>query len=62
MKFYLTTDEAARRLNCARITVQKMCQHGRLPCIKQGRDYLIDPVDIKGVKVMSKPGRPKKGK
>lgn len=45
-KKYLSTIEAAKLLGISREAVFKRIQTGRLPAIKVGRNYAIDPSDL----------------
>jgi excisionase family DNA binding protein len=53
------TAEAGKRLRVSQDRVRALIKTGRLPAIKMGRDYFIDPEDLVLVK-NRKPGRPRK--
>jgi len=55
------TTEAARRLGVSDARVRALIQSGRLKAVKIGGAWLIDPKDLKAVKVR-KVGRPKSRK
>ncbi len=55
----LGTADAAKQLGVTPGRVRAMIAAKRLPAIKLGRDYLIDPKDLVLLK-NRKPGRPKK--
>jgi excisionase family DNA binding protein len=57
---HITIIDAAERLKLTRQRVFQFIKEGKLPAIKRGRDWLIDPADLKLVKNRRKPGRPKK--
>ena len=42
----LTTDAVARRLKVDPSTVRRWIDDGRLPAVKPGRHYRIDPADL----------------
>lgn len=46
MKAMLSTQDAADRAKCPRITIQKAIARGRLKAKKQGRDWFIETVDF----------------
>jgi len=52
---------AAERLGVSQGRVRALISSGRLPAKMLGRDYFIDPKDLKLVKDR-KPGRPRKAK
>jgi|SRR5215213_237210 len=52
------TTEAARRLGVSDARVRALIESGRLKAVKIGGTWLIDPKDLKAVKVR-KVGRPK---
>lgn len=54
------TAVAAERLGVSPDRVRALIKAGRLPAKKLGRDWFIDPKDLKLVAIR-KPGRPKKG-
>ncbi len=40
---YESTEDVRRRLNLkSRRLIQRWCEQGKLPCVKVGRDYLIE--------------------
>lgn len=43
----LTVKQVAKRLHQKPATVQKHCREGRLKAHKIGRQYLIDPADLR---------------
>jgi excisionase family DNA binding protein len=53
----LTTAQAAPRLGCSIPQVKAMCQEGKLPARKVGRDWVIRVADLDGITV-AKPGWP----
>ena len=55
----LSTAAVAERLGVSQGRIRAMIRAGRLPATKLGRDYFVDPKDLKLVK-NRKPGRPKK--
>jgi excisionase family DNA binding protein len=59
---HITILEAAERLKLTRQRVFQLIKDGKLPATKRGRDWWIDPADLKLVKKRRKPGRPKKEK
>lgn len=52
------TTEASQRLGVTPNRVRALIKAGRLPAQKLGRDYFIDPNDLKLVR-NRKPGRPR---
>lgn len=46
IKPMLTTEEVARRLSVARMTVMRMIEAGELPAVKLGRVWRIDPEQL----------------
>jgi excisionase family DNA binding protein len=58
---YINATEAGKRLNVTRPRVVQLINEGRLKAFKAGRDWLIDPADLKAVEVRT-PGRPTKAK
>ena len=59
MKF-LTTKEAAEKLNISRSRVYQLIEQKKLIADKIGRDYLIKESSLKNVDTYGKPGRPSK--
>uniref|UniRef100_A0A6M3LBY9 Putative DNA binding, helix-turn-helix domain containing protein n=1 Tax=viral metagenome TaxID=1070528 RepID=A0A6M3LBY9_9ZZZZ len=55
----LSTAKAAKALGVSVRRVQAMCESGRLPADKVGRDWVIKSSDLKLISVR-KPGRPPK--
>jgi excisionase family DNA binding protein len=55
----ITTVEAAERLGLSRFRIFQFIKGKRLPAVKVGRDWLINPDDLKLVEDR-KPGRPTK--
>ena len=55
----MSTAAVAERLGVSQGRIRAMIRAGRLPATKLGRDYFVDPKDLKLVK-NRKPGRPKK--
>ena len=55
----ITTVEAAERLGLSRFRIFQFIKGKRLPAVKVGRDWLIDPIDLKLVEDR-RPGRPAK--
>jgi len=53
------TTEAAKRLGISSNRVRVLIESGRLKAQKIGREYAINPGDLKAVK-NRKPGRPRK--
>ncbi len=61
MKDYLTTIEAAKRLNVDPSRIRRMILDGVIIAEKFGRDNVISEVEMKRIeKLDRKPGRPKK--
>jgi excisionase family DNA binding protein len=56
---FISTTQAAERLGVTRRRVQALILDKRLPATKIGRDYAIDPADLRKVR-HRKPGRPRK--
>jgi len=56
---FINATEAGERLNISRVRVVQLINEKRLPAFKAGRDWLIDPADLKLVE-NRKPGRPPK--
>lgn len=54
----LTTVAAAARLGVDPSTVRRWIEDGRLPAVKPGRDYRIDPADLDELLRMSSVSRP----
>lgn len=59
MKF-LTTKEAAERLNISRPRVYQLIEEKKLVAEKIGRDFLIKESSLANVETYGKAGRPKK--
>jgi len=57
---FISTSDTAKALGVSIRRVQAMCESGRLPAVKVGRDWVIKKSDLKLVKNRP-PGRPKKG-
>ena len=55
----LNTSQAAKALGVSVRRVQAMCESGRLPAVKIGRDWIIKKTDLNLVSIR-KPGRPPK--
>jgi excisionase family DNA binding protein len=55
----LGTAEVAKRLGVSQDRVRALIKAGRLPAEKLGRDYFIEPKNLKLVK-NRQPGRPRK--
>jgi excisionase family DNA binding protein len=55
----MSTASVAEQLGVSQGRIRAMIRAGRLPATKLGRDYFVDPKDLKLVK-NRKPGRPKK--
>jgi excisionase family DNA binding protein len=55
------TTEAAKRLGISQNRVRDLIASGRLKAQKIGREYAIDPSDLKAVQNRS-PGRPRKAR
>lgn len=55
------TTEAAKRLGVSSNRVRALIESGRLKAQKIGREYAINPIDLKAVQ-NRKPGRPRKTK
>ena len=55
----MSTAAVAEQLGVSQGRIRAMIRAGRLPATKLGRDYFVDPKDLKLVKTR-KPGRPKK--
>jgi len=55
------TTEAAKRLGVSSNRVRALIESGRLKAQKIGREYAIDPADLKAVQ-NRKAGRPRKNK
>jgi len=51
----LTTARAAEQLGVTTSRIIQMIRDGMLPAIKDGRDYFIQPADVK--RAMNRPGR-----
>jgi excisionase family DNA binding protein len=47
---YISATQAGERLGISRVRVVQLIDGGRLPAVKAGRDWLIDPADLKLVK------------
>lgn len=45
MSDFLTTQQAADKYGVTRRAIQKWIDHGKLPAVKFGRDYMI-PADV----------------
>lgn len=54
----LTVAQAAERKGVTSRRIRALCESGRLPAQKVGRDWLIDPRALERLKP-GKPGRPK---
>jgi excisionase family DNA binding protein len=54
----LNTAQAAAKLKISPGRVRALIAAKRLPAVKFGRDYMIEPADLARVRVR-KPGRPK---
>lgn len=54
----LTTVAAATRLNVDPSTVRRWIEDGRLPAVKPGRDYRIDPGDLDALLAVSSVSKP----
>lgn len=61
MKF-LTTKEAAEKLNVSRPRVYQLIEEKKLVAEKIGRDFLIKESSLLKVETYGKPGRPPKDK
>ena len=55
---YLTTKEAAERLNVSRPRIYQLIEEGKLLAEKFGRDFQIKESALKNVETYGKPGRP----
>jgi excisionase family DNA binding protein len=55
---YISATEAGKRLGVTRPRVVQLINDGQLPAFKAGRDWLIDPKDLKLVEVRPGVGRP----
>jgi excisionase family DNA binding protein len=44
---YISATEAGERLGISRVRVVQLIAGKRLPAVKAGRDWLIDPADLK---------------
>ena len=58
----MTTQDAAKRLNCSPITVRQAIGQGRLTAQKFGRDWMIIEDEKFKTFTLSKAGRPSKTK
>ena len=57
----LTTNEAAERLHLGRSRILKLIAAGRLPAMKIGRDWMIQPAALETfAEIERKPGKPRK--
>jgi excisionase family DNA binding protein len=56
----ISTNEAAGKLGISPMRVRQLIRDGKLPATKIGRDYVIDPADLAGVKTYGRSGRPPK--
>lgn len=56
----LTTPQAADELGLTEGYVRRLIRAGLLRAEKVGRDWLIDPADLKAVRARNPVGRPKK--
>jgi excisionase family DNA binding protein len=56
----LSTAEAAESLGVSVRRVRQLIDEGKLPARQVGRDYVIEPAALDGVRVYGKPGRPPK--
>jgi excisionase family DNA binding protein len=56
----LDTKKAAKRLKISERRVRELCEMGRIPAFKVGRDWAILAKNLKRVTVYGKPGRPRK--
>jgi excisionase family DNA binding protein len=56
----LSSQEAAQRLGISPRRVLALIHAGRLPAVKVGRDWLIDPAVLSALPTR-RPGRPKGG-
>ena len=59
---YLTTKQAAERLEVTVGRVQQLVAEGRLPSVKIGRDRFILEKDLELVRERKRTGRPPKAK
>ncbi len=57
---FLTTTEAAERLQMSPKWVLRLVQAGKIPAQKIGGRWLIDERDLAGLPAKSKRGRPRK--
>lgn len=55
----LGTSKVAKKLKVSPERVRALIRAGRLPAVKQGRDWFVDEKDLALVK-SRKPGRPRK--
>jgi excisionase family DNA binding protein len=54
----ISTTEAARRLNASPDTIKRLCQQGRIPASKPGRDWMIEESELPKI-VIAPRGWPK---
>lgn len=57
---YITTKEAAQRLNVSEGRIRQLVADGRLPAVKVGQTNLVKEADLELVKDRKRTGRPKK--
>lgn len=60
MNKFMNTQEAADRLGISRVRIYQLIRADKIKAIRIGRDWLINPDDLVGVKVYGKSGRPRK--
>jgi excisionase family DNA binding protein len=58
MIHHLTTKEVAQELQISPRRVQALIKAGRLPAVRLGRDWFINPADLSLI-IGRKPGRPR---
>lgn len=59
---FLTTKEAAQKLNVSEGRVRQLVADGRLPAVKVGQTNLVKESDLELVKDRRRTGRPPKSK
>lgn len=57
---FITTKEAAQKLNVSEGRIRQLVADGRLPAVKVGQTNLVKEIDLEAVRERKRTGRPKK--
>jgi len=56
---FITTKEAAQKLNVSEGRIRQLVADGRLPAVKVGQTNLVKEIDLEAVRERKRTGRPK---